>query len=129
MQWDIEFTDGLGDWWATLTEPEQESVNASIELLGEFGPNLRYPYSSGIITAKHDLPREPRIQHAGRPYRGCKPEPPKIRTENITDEISALYANPTRFSVPILPCFWWLEGTPSRTSDNTCFAISLKAPN
>lgn len=35
--------------------------------------------------------------------RGCKPEPPNILTENITDEVSDLYANPTRFSVQILP--------------------------
>jgi len=69
MKWDIEFTDELGDWWATLTEPEQESVKASVELLGEFGPNLRYPYSSGITTSKHAHLRELRIQHAGRPYR------------------------------------------------------------
>jgi len=69
MKWDIEFTDEWGDGWATLAEPEQESVKASVELLGEFGPNLRYPYSSGITTSKHAHLRELRIQHAGRPYR------------------------------------------------------------
>jgi hypothetical protein len=69
MKWDIEFTDELGDGWASLTEPEQESVKASVELLGEFGPNLRYPHSSGITTAKHAHLRELRIQYAGRPYR------------------------------------------------------------
>ena len=69
MKWDIEFTDEFGGWWATLTEPEQESVKASVELLGEFGPNLRYPYSSGITTSKHAHLRELRIQHTGRPYR------------------------------------------------------------
>ena len=70
MKWDIEFTDEFGGWWATLTEPEQESVKASVELLGEFGPNLRYPYSSGITTSKHAHLRELRLQHTGRPYRG-----------------------------------------------------------
>ncbi len=38
-------------------------------MLGEFGPNLRYPHSSGITTSKHDHLRELRIQHAGHPYR------------------------------------------------------------
>ena len=38
-------------------------------MLGEFGPNLRYPYSSGITTSKHAHLRELRVQHAGRPYR------------------------------------------------------------
>lgn len=80
MKWDIEFTDEFGDWWVTLTEPEQESVQASVELLGEFGPNPRYPYSSGITTSKHDHPREPRIhQHAGRPYRVLYPFDPRRR--------------------------------------------------
>ena len=35
--------------------------------------------------------------------RGSKPEPPNILTENITNEVSDLYANPTWFSVQILP--------------------------
>ena len=69
MKWDIEYTDEFGGWWATLIEPEQESVKASVELLGEFGPNLRYPHSSGITASKHAHLRELRIQHAGRPYR------------------------------------------------------------
>ena len=65
----MEYTDEFGDGWTTRTEPEQESVKASVELLGEFGPNLRYPYSSGIITSKHAHLRELRLQHTGRPYR------------------------------------------------------------
>jgi len=69
MKWEVEYTDEFGNWWATLTEPEQESVKATVELLGEFGPNLRYPYSSGIAASKHDHLRELRLQHAGRPYR------------------------------------------------------------
>lgn len=69
MKWEVEYTDEFGNGWATLTEPEQESVKATVELLGEFGPNLRYPHSSGIAASKHDHLRELRIQHAGRPYR------------------------------------------------------------
>ena len=65
----MEYTDEFGDGWTTRTEPEQESVKASVELLGEFGPNLRYPHSSGITTSKHAHLRELRIQHTGRPYR------------------------------------------------------------
>ena len=65
----MEYTDEFGDGWTTRTEPEQESVKASVELLGEFGSNLRYPHSSGITTSKHAHLRELRIQHTGRPYR------------------------------------------------------------
>lgn len=69
MKWEVEYTDEFGDWWGTLTEAEQESIRASVKLLGEFGPNLRYPHTSGINASRHGNMRELRVQHAGRPYR------------------------------------------------------------
>ena len=48
MNWDIEYTDEFGQWWDTLSEPEQESLAASVHLLEERGPNLGFPHSSGI---------------------------------------------------------------------------------
>lgn len=67
--WDVEYTDEFGEWWEQLSEAEQESVAASVELLEEYGPNLRHPHSSGINGSKHQHMRELRIQHEGRPYR------------------------------------------------------------
>jgi hypothetical protein len=69
VAWDIEFTDEFGVWWDSLSEEEQVSVAASVELLKEKGPNLRFPHSSGIAMSKHDHMRELRTQHRGRPYR------------------------------------------------------------
>ncbi len=69
MNWEVEYTDEFGDWWSDLTESEQESVRASVKLLEELGPNLRFPHSSGINGSKHGNMRELRVQHAGRPYR------------------------------------------------------------
>lgn len=69
MNWEVEYTDEFGVWWDTLTEAEQESIRASVKLLGEFGPHLRFPHTSGIESSKHGNMRELRIQHAGRPYR------------------------------------------------------------
>ena len=69
MEWDIEYTDAFGDWWEGLTEAEQVDVAAVVELLEEKGPQLPYPYSSGIKGSRHTHMRELRIQHAGRPYR------------------------------------------------------------
>ncbi|MEI7954421.1 MAG: type II toxin-antitoxin system RelE/ParE family toxin [Verrucomicrobiota bacterium] len=69
MNWEVEFTDEFGEWWNRLTESEQESVRASVKLLEELGPNLRFPHSSGINGSKHGNMRELRIQYAGRPYR------------------------------------------------------------
>ena len=67
--WEVEYTDELGQWWADLTEGEQESVDASVRLLEEKGPNLGFPHSSGIERSRHSHMRELRIQHEGRPYR------------------------------------------------------------
>jgi hypothetical protein len=69
MNWDIEYTNEFGDWWATLSVSEQESVSASVQLLGQFGPALRFPHSSGIKGARHGNLRELRVQSAGRPFR------------------------------------------------------------
>ena len=40
MAWDVEYTDDFGRWWADLSEEEQESVAAYVELLEERGPHL-----------------------------------------------------------------------------------------
>jgi hypothetical protein len=33
MKWEVEYTDEFGDWWAGLSEEEQISVAASVQLL------------------------------------------------------------------------------------------------
>lgn len=65
----MEYTDELEEWWADLTEAEQESIDASVRLLEEKGPNLGFPHTSGIERSKHSHMRELRVQHNGRPYR------------------------------------------------------------
>lgn len=67
--WDVEYTDEFEQWWLTLNEVAQIDVAASVGLLEQCGPQLRYPHSSNISGSKHDHMRELRIQHAGRPYR------------------------------------------------------------
>jgi hypothetical protein len=69
MAWDVEYTDEFGDWWRGLTQAEQESVAASVQLLEHRGPALGHPHSSGINGSKHSHMRELRTQHGGRPYR------------------------------------------------------------
>ncbi len=41
MSWEVEYTDEFEEWWNTLSEGEQESINASIQLLEALGPTLR----------------------------------------------------------------------------------------
>jgi len=55
--------------WNTLSEEEQISVAATVELLEARGPQLPFPHSSGIKGSKHAHMRELRTQHEGRPYR------------------------------------------------------------
>ena len=63
MEWEIEYTDEFDNWWQSLTEDEQESVHASVELLQLLGPDLRFPYTSGVHGSKHSHMRELRTQH------------------------------------------------------------------
>ena len=69
MSWDVEFTDELGVWWETLDECEQESIDASVQLLEARGPQLGYPHTSGIAQSRHTHMRELCVQHDGQPYR------------------------------------------------------------
>ncbi len=67
--WEVEYTNEFGKWWVTLAEAAQIDVTASVELIEQLGPNLRFPHSSGINGSKHEHMRELRIQHKGQPYR------------------------------------------------------------
>ena len=65
----MEYTDEFGDWWAGLTEAEQEDVAAMIGLLEERGVRLGFPRTSGINGSRHAHMRELRVQSGGRPVR------------------------------------------------------------
>ena len=67
--WGVEYTDEFGDWWGGLTEDEQASLAASVQLLEERGPSLVHLHSSGINGSKHSHMCELRTQHGGRPFR------------------------------------------------------------
>lgn len=69
MPWEVEFTDEFENWWNSLEEAEQGEVRASVKLLMDFGPTLRFPHSSGITTSRHSHMRELRTQCEGRPLR------------------------------------------------------------
>lgn len=69
MVWDVEYTEVFDGWWCGLDESEQIDIDAVIGLLEIKGPNLGFPYSSGVENSRHSHMRELRIQHGGRPYR------------------------------------------------------------
>ena len=69
MSWEVEYTDEFELWWHDLTEGQQDSVAARVDLLVEYGPNLPYPYSSDIRGSRYGVMRELRVQSGGRPIR------------------------------------------------------------
>jgi hypothetical protein len=69
MEWPVEYTDEFGNWWDTLTESEQISIDAHVRRLEKRGPNLPFPYSSAIAGSRYGHLRELRVQSGGRPLR------------------------------------------------------------
>jgi hypothetical protein len=68
-EWVVEYTDEFGEWWDTLEEPEHIAIDARVRELERRGPNLPFPYSSGVEASRHEHMRELRIQRGGRPLR------------------------------------------------------------
>ena len=56
-------------WWHDLSERQQDDVTARVGLLEDYGPNLQFPYSSGIRGSRHGVMRELRVQSGGNPIR------------------------------------------------------------
>ena len=69
MSWNVEHTNEFAHWWRGLTDAQQENVTAVALLLMEQGPQLPFPYSSGIAGSKHAHMRELRVQSGGHPIR------------------------------------------------------------
>jgi hypothetical protein len=69
MAWNVEHTDEFAEWYHGLSEAQQDDITAAGLLLIEQGPQLPFPFSSGINGSKHAHMRELRVQSGGRPLR------------------------------------------------------------
>ena len=69
MTWNVEYTDEFGAWWQGLTEDEQIELDATIQLLEEFGPALGRQHCDTIHGVKLSNMKELRTQCRGRPLR------------------------------------------------------------
>ncbi|MBZ5572612.1 MAG: type II toxin-antitoxin system RelE/ParE family toxin [Acidobacteriia bacterium] len=58
MAWEIEYTDEFEGWWNSLSEDEQEEINAKVELLEERGPTLSRPHADVIVSSRHSNMKE-----------------------------------------------------------------------
>jgi hypothetical protein len=66
---EVEFTPEFEQWWNGLTSAQQGKIDAHVRLLEEYGPNLGFPYSSGVHGSRYPEMRELRVQSKGRPIR------------------------------------------------------------
>ncbi len=67
--WEVEYTDEFERWWNALAEDEQVSVDASVTLLQQAGPQLGRPHADAVKDSRHSNMKELRTQHQGRPLR------------------------------------------------------------
>lgn len=69
MTYEVEYTDEFEQWYTTLDEATQDSIDVVVELLEEKGPTLPSQYSSAINGSRYGHMRELKVQHKGKPYR------------------------------------------------------------
>jgi hypothetical protein len=70
MAWDVEYSDSFADWWAGLSEAEQEDVAVKVKLLEKAGPALGRPHADSLAKqSKYSNMKELRIVHRGDAYR------------------------------------------------------------
>lgn len=69
MAYEVEVTDEWLEWFNQLTAEEQDEIAAAIGLLENQGPQMPFPYSSGVSSSRHSHMRELRTQVHGRPFR------------------------------------------------------------
>jgi len=53
VAWEVEFTDQFGAWWNSLSESEQDEIQAKLTLLQEHGPTLPRPHADVIVSSRH----------------------------------------------------------------------------
>lgn len=69
MAWNIEVTVEFEAWHMTLTADEQADLDASIQLLAEYGPRLSRPHADTLVGSRHSNMKELRTQSGGKPLR------------------------------------------------------------
>ncbi len=67
--WEVEFTDEFEAWWKTLSDLEQDALDASVKLLERLGPQLPRPHADTVNGSRHHHMKELRTQCQGRPLR------------------------------------------------------------
>ena len=67
--WKVEQTDEVKKWWEGLAGSEQDDIVATVNLLKEDGPHLRFPFSSDIRGSRNGHLRELRVRSGRKQIR------------------------------------------------------------
>lgn len=63
--WQVENTNEFREWWATLSEDQQEALEANVSVLTQHGPSLRRPVVGKITRSRHNNMKELRVSAGG----------------------------------------------------------------
>ena len=69
QRWTVEYTDEFGEWFAALSETEQDAVDRGVRLLEALGPSLGRPHVDTVKGSRHSNMKELRTQARGKPLR------------------------------------------------------------
>ncbi len=69
MSWTVKVGEDVAEFLEALTPEESSDVFACIQLLREFGPNLRRPHADTLRNSSHSNMRELRIPHKRKQFR------------------------------------------------------------
>lgn len=58
MRWEVEYTDEFEVLWESLSEEEQEAIDAAVELLEQRGPALGRPLADTVHQSRHPNMKE-----------------------------------------------------------------------
>ncbi|CCF85568.1 type II toxin-antitoxin system RelE/ParE family toxin [Nitrolancea hollandica] len=53
MAWEVEFTDEFGRWWESLSHDEQDAIDATVDVLQDWGPALGRPLVDTVHGSRH----------------------------------------------------------------------------
>lgn len=63
--WEVEYTHEFEEWWADLTQEQQEALDDRVMLLVEHGPGLKRPVVGDITGSRHANMKELRASRSG----------------------------------------------------------------
>lgn len=58
MKWEVEYTDEFEAWWESLSESDQEAIDAAVEVLEERGPALGRPLVDNVHQSRYPNMKE-----------------------------------------------------------------------